>query len=49
MVKLQRSKGGFGFGIRGGKEYKMPLYVLRVAPTGSAADSGQVKVGLNVK
>ena len=41
---LQRSRDGFGFGIRGGREYNMPLYVLRVAEEGPAAESGQIEV-----
>ena len=44
VVTLHRSQNGFGFGVRGGKEYNMPLYVLRVAVDGAAARSGQIKV-----
>nr|CAB3263597.1 membrane-associated guanylate kinase, WW and PDZ domain-containing protein 2 [Phallusia mammillata] len=44
-VDLHRSKTGYGFGIRGGREYNMLLYVLRVAKDGPAAESGQIKVG----
>uniref|UniRef100_H2Y275 Uncharacterized protein n=1 Tax=Ciona intestinalis TaxID=7719 RepID=H2Y275_CIOIN len=44
-VELPRSNKGFGFGIRGGKEYNLPLYVLRVAKDGPAAESGQIRVG----
>ena len=44
MVELHKWRKGFGFGIRGGREYNMPLYVLRVAEDGPAAESGQVQV-----
>ena len=43
-MELQRHQRGFGFGIRGGREYNMPLYVLRVAENGPAAESGLVQV-----
>nr|XP_039270672.1 membrane-associated guanylate kinase, WW and PDZ domain-containing protein 2-like [Styela clava] len=45
IVDLHRSKKGFGFGIRGGREYNMPLYVLRMAGDGPAAQSGKIQVG----
>uniref|UniRef100_H2ZDG6 Membrane associated guanylate kinase, WW and PDZ domain containing 3b n=1 Tax=Ciona savignyi TaxID=51511 RepID=H2ZDG6_CIOSA len=44
-VELPRSNKGFGFGIRGGREYNLPLYVLRVAKDGPAAECGQIRVG----
>ena len=36
-VELHRGARGFGFSIRGGKEFSnMPLYVLRIADGGAA-------------
>jgi len=36
-VELMRSSRGFGFSIRGGREFNnMPLYVLRIAEDGAA-------------
>lgn len=37
---------GFGFSIRGGREFhNMPLFVLRIAENGSAAQDGRLRVG----
>ena len=37
---------GFGFSIRGGKEFQsMPLFVLRIAVDGPAAADGRLRVG----
>ncbi|XP_068228397.1 uncharacterized protein [Palaemon carinicauda] len=45
-VELQRGKRGFGFSIRGGREFhNMPLFVLRIAENGPAAEDGKLKVG----
>ena len=45
-VELQRGARGFGFSIRGGREFhSMPLFVLRIAPDGSAAADGRIRVG----
>ncbi|XP_076824351.1 membrane-associated guanylate kinase, WW and PDZ domain-containing protein 3-like isoform X2 [Clavelina lepadiformis] len=45
VIQLQRSQKGFGISIRGGREYNMPLYVLRVARDGPAADCSDIRVG----
>ena len=39
-VQLNKSSSGFGFGIRGGKEFNLPLYILRVQVDGPAFKSG---------
>ncbi|XP_022651874.1 membrane-associated guanylate kinase, WW and PDZ domain-containing protein 3-like isoform X5 [Varroa destructor] len=45
-VVLQRGARGFGFSIRGGREFhNMPLFVLRIAEMGPAQKSGQLHVG----
>ena len=45
-VVLQRGVRGFGFSIRGGREFRnMPLFVLRIAEMGPAQMSGQLHVG----
>ena len=43
MHKFQTN--GFGFSIRGGSEWKMPIYVLKLAENGSAALNGRLKIG----
>lgn len=35
---------GFGFSIRGGREYKMDLFVLRLAEDGPAIRNGRMRV-----
>ncbi|XP_035677581.1 membrane-associated guanylate kinase, WW and PDZ domain-containing protein 1-like isoform X4 [Branchiostoma floridae] len=45
MVSVQRGVRGFGFSIRGGKEFTMPLFVLRIADDGPAAREGRLRVG----
>jgi len=35
-IHQNQTKKSFGFGLRGGKEYGMRLYILRVAPNGPA-------------
>ena len=43
--ELARGARGFGFSIRGGREFhNMPLYVLRIADMGPAAADGSLKV-----
>ncbi len=37
--------GGFGFSIRGGKEFNIPLFVLKLADQGPAALDGRLEVG----
>ncbi|XP_059092115.1 membrane-associated guanylate kinase, WW and PDZ domain-containing protein 2-like isoform X2 [Tigriopus californicus] len=45
-VELQRGARGFGFSIRGGREFhSMPLFVLRIAVDGPAAADGRLRVG----
>ncbi|CAG0922366.1 unnamed protein product [Notodromas monacha] len=45
-VELARGERGFGFSIRGGKEFmNMPLFVLRMAENGPAALDGRLNVG----
>lgn len=46
IVDLQRPSidSSFGFSIRGGREFSIPLYILKVAENGAAAHDGQMKV-----
>ncbi|CAG02414.1 unnamed protein product [Tetraodon nigroviridis] len=44
-VELEKSLKGFGFSIRGGREYKMDLFVLRLADDGPAVRNGRMRVG----
>ncbi|XP_061629645.1 membrane-associated guanylate kinase, WW and PDZ domain-containing protein 2-like isoform X2 [Phyllopteryx taeniolatus] len=44
-VELEKSSKGFGFSIRGGREYKMDLFVLRLAEDGPAVRNGRMRVG----
>jgi len=45
-LELQRGQRGFGFSIRGGREFhSMPLFVLRMAVDGPAALDGRLQVG----
>lgn len=43
-VELEKSIKGFGFSIRGGREYKMDLFVLRLADDGPAIRNGRMRV-----
>ena len=44
-VVLQRGTRGFGFSIRGGREFQnMPLFVLRIAEGGPADHETKLKV-----
>lgn len=43
-VELEKSVKGFGFSIRGGREYKMDLFVLRLAEDGPAVRNGRMRV-----
>lgn len=45
-VELEKSVKGFGFSIRGGREYKMDLFVLRLAEDGPAIRNGRMRVSL---
>ncbi|XP_078065621.1 membrane-associated guanylate kinase, WW and PDZ domain-containing protein 1b isoform X4 [Mustelus asterias] len=44
-VELDKGPKGFGFSLRGGREYNMDLYVLRLAEDGAAIRNGKMKVG----
>ncbi|KAJ8016137.1 hypothetical protein DPEC_G00004070 [Dallia pectoralis] len=44
-VDLERDSKGFGFSLRGGREYNMDLYVLRLAEEGAAVRNGNMRVG----
>ncbi|XP_021927239.1 membrane-associated guanylate kinase, WW and PDZ domain-containing protein 2-like isoform X3 [Zootermopsis nevadensis] len=45
-VELSRGTRGFGFSIRGGREFQnMPLFVLQIAESGPAAMDGRLKIG----
>lgn len=43
-MDLERESKGFGFSLRGGKEYSMDLYVLRLAEDGAATRNGKMRV-----
>ena len=44
-IQFQRGYRGFGFSIRGGREFdNMALYVLRIAENGPAALDGRLRV-----
>nr|UDP83075.1 MAGI3 [Scophthalmus maximus] len=45
VVELERSQRGFGFSLRGGKEYNMGLFILRLAEDGPALHDGRIHVG----
>ena len=46
MVELHRGSQGFGFSIRGGREFNsMPLFVLRIAEGRAADVDGRLRVG----
>lgn len=45
-VELEKSVKGFGFSIRGGREYKMDLFVLRLAEDGPAIRNGRMRVSV---
>ncbi|XP_043933882.1 membrane-associated guanylate kinase, WW and PDZ domain-containing protein 1 isoform X4 [Protopterus annectens] len=44
-VELERGQKGFGFSLRGGREYNMDLYVLRLAEDGPAERCGKMRIG----
>ena len=47
-VQLVRGARGFGFSIRGGKEFQnMPLFVLRLAEDGPASLDGRMQVKIH--
>uniref|UniRef100_A0A8C2BCC6 Membrane-associated guanylate kinase, WW and PDZ domain-containing protein 3 n=1 Tax=Cyprinus carpio TaxID=7962 RepID=A0A8C2BCC6_CYPCA len=43
--KLERGPRGFGFSLRGGTEYNMGLYILRLAEDGPALQDSRIHVG----
>jgi len=44
-IELQRGARGFGFSIRGGREFNsMPLFILKIADGGSAYTDGRLRV-----
>lgn len=43
-MDLERDTKGFGFSLRGGREYNMDLYVLRLAEDGAAVRNGKMRV-----
>jgi membrane-associated guanylate kinase-related len=43
-VELERGARGFGFSLRGGTEYMMGLYILRLAEDGPALLDGRIHV-----
>ncbi|XP_068162829.1 membrane-associated guanylate kinase, WW and PDZ domain-containing protein 3a isoform X3 [Antennarius striatus] len=45
VVELERRQRGFGFSLRGGKEYNMGLFILRLAEDGPALKDGRIHVG----
>ena len=46
VIELRKNlSGGFGFSIRGGKEFNIPLFVLKLADQGPAALDGRLQVG----
>jgi atrophin-1 interacting protein 3 (BAI1-associated protein 1) len=46
LVELVRGMRGFGFSIRGGREFgDMPLMVLKIADGGAAHGDGRLRVG----
>ncbi|XP_078468430.1 membrane-associated guanylate kinase, WW and PDZ domain-containing protein 2-like isoform X2 [Lampetra planeri] len=45
VAELERGNTGFGFSIRGGKEYSMDLFILRVAEEGPAIRQSRMRVG----
>ncbi|TRY89365.1 hypothetical protein DNTS_015303, partial [Danionella cerebrum] len=47
-VELERGARGFGFSLRGGTEYNMGLYILRLAEDGPALQDGRIHVGDHV-
>lgn len=43
-MELERGPRGFGFSMRGGTEYNMGLYILRLAEDGPAQLDGRIHV-----
>jgi atrophin-1 interacting protein 3 (BAI1-associated protein 1) len=46
VIELRKHQSnGFGFSIRGGREFNIPLFVLKLADQGPAALDGRLQVG----
>lgn len=46
VIELRKpTSTGFGFSIRGGKEFNIPIFILKLADNGPAALDGRLKVG----
>ena len=47
-VDLQRphAASSFGFSIRGGREFSIPLFILKLAENGLAERDGRMKVNI---
>jgi hypothetical protein len=46
VIELRKPHtGGFGFSIRGGREFNIPLFVLKLAENGPAALDGRLQIG----
>ena len=46
VIELRKHQAsGFGFSIRGGREFNIPLYVLKLADGGVASIDGRLQVG----
>ena len=45
LLEIARGSRGFGFSIRGGREFNnMPLFILKIAEGGAAYADGRLKV-----
>lgn len=47
-MELERGPRGFGFSMRGGTEYNMGLYILRLAEDGPAQLDGRIHVSASI-
>lgn len=48
-MELERGPRGFGFSMRGGTEYNMGLYILRLAEDGPAQLDGRIHVSASIR
>lgn len=48
-MELERGPRGFGFSMRGGTEYNMGLYILRLAEDGPAQLDGRIHVSASFR
>ena len=44
-MELIRGAKGFGFSIRGGQDFGLPVYILKVTEDGPARADGRIQVG----